>query len=414
MSRPQPRFRIYSSPGDYATIAQELTLFRRLKGDSCQELESAISKLTGAAHAICMVKARVAIFLAIRALVRDRKKIILSPYTISDVINMVVCAGGTPVFADIERETCNVDPAECEKHMDKDTAAVLVTHLHGLACDMERLAAMCKAHRVLLVEDAAQAFGARIGGKPVGTFGTAGIYSFGMYKNVNAFFGGMLVTSDSELAERLRKEVESFPPQELGYYFKKALSGLATDVATFPPIFKATVFPLFRYGFLNNVGLLNRQVAVDSNPTLKTILPEGYLRKMTPLQARLILRQFGRVDSDARDRIAAARVYHDGLSDLPGVILPPLREDLSHIYSYFPIQVVDRRALIQYMLRNNRDVALQHLKNCADLPCFQSYAGDCPRARQTAESVVLLPTYPRYGIEEVKRNVAVIRRYFER
>ena len=84
---------------------------RWLQGDSCRELEEAIQKRQDIAHAICVAKARVGIFVAIRALVRPGQKVVLSPYTISDVINMVICAGGIPVFCDLGRDTCNVDPA---------------------------------------------------------------------------------------------------------------------------------------------------------------------------------------------------------------------------------------------------------------------------------------------------------------
>jgi dTDP-4-amino-4,6-dideoxygalactose transaminase len=410
--QPLPRFRIYSRPRDYWAIAREVATRAWLRGSSCGELEEAIEKKQGVAHAICVAKARVGIFLAVRAIVRPGQRVVLSPYTISDVINMVICAGGVPVFADLERETCNVDPAEVERLIDAETGAVMVTHLHGLACDMERISAICRERGVALLEDAAQAFGARVAGRPVGSFGDAGIYSFGMYKNLNAFFGGMLVTPHRELAEHIRSEVAGFPPQELGYFLSKTSTGLASDVATWPPLFKSLTYRIFRFGFLHEVALLNNQVTVDQHPEIKRELPESYLRRMTPMQARLVLDQLDRVDEHVRARIRAAERYHAGLCDLPDVLLPPLRTDSSHTYSYFPIQVPDRADFLRYMMRERRDVAGQHLHNCADLPCFEPYHRDCPNARATARSVVLLPTYPRYGAADIDRNVELARRYF--
>lgn len=410
---PLPRFRIYSRPRDYLSIAGEVLGRRWMRGESRRELEQAVEGI-GVAHAICAAKARVAVFLAVRGIVRPGRKVILSPYTISDVVNMVICAGGVPVFADLERKTCNVDPAEIERLIDDETGAVLVTHLHGLACDMDRIVELCRARGVPLIEDAAQAFGARFAGRPVGTFGDAAAFSFGMYKNVNSFFGGMLVTPHAELAERIRGEVERFPPQEIPYYLSKVASGVATDLATFPPLFRTITYPIFRFGFLHDVGFLNQQTSVDVDPQMKRELPESYLRQLTPMQARLVLRQLDRVEERTRARIDAAERYHEGLRDVPDVLLPPLRTDLSHIYTYYPIQVKDRDALLQHLMRERRDVAAQHLKNCADLPCFEEFRRDCPNARETAQSVVLLPTYPRYGSREVDRNVEVIRRYFGR
>ena len=412
--QPLPRFRIYSRPRDYCAIARDVATRRWLAGDECHELERAMTERQGVAHAICTAKARVAIYLAVRALVPRGRKVVLSPYTISDVVNMVICAGAIPVFADLERETCNVDPADVERLVDADTGAVMVTHLHGLACDMERISAVCRARGVPLIEDASQAFGARSGGRAVGSFGDAGIYSFGMYKSVNAFFGGMLVTPHRDLAGRLRAEADAFPPQELGYYLSKAASGLASDVATWPPLFKSIVYRMFRFGFLHDVSYLTDQLTVDLHPEMKRELPESYLRRFTPTQARLVLSQLAGVDDAIRARIRAAERYHAALRDVPEVLLPPLRSDFSHVYSAFPIQVPHRHEFLRFMMSERRDVAAQHLHNCADLPCFREFHRECPNARTTARSVVLLPTYPRYAAVEIEHNIATIRRFFGR
>lgn len=413
MPRPLPRYRIYSRPRGYLSIARDVLGRRWMRGDSCREIEAEIKKL-GIAHAVCMPQARVGIFLAVRALIKRGQKVVLSPYTISDVVNMVICAGGVPVFADIERETCNIDPAEIERLIDDETGAVMITHLHGLACDMDRIPVLCKERGVPLIEDAAQAFGSRWGGRPVATFGDAGIFSFGMYKNVNAFFGGMLVTPDASLAERVRGEMENFPPQEMPHYLSKVMHGVTTDLATFPPLFKTLTFSIFRFGFLHDIDFLNNQVSVENDPRMKRELPERYLQRLTPMQARLALSQLEKVDLHFQARIRAAETYHEGLRDVPEVLLPPLRTDASHTYTYFPIQVDDRHALLRHLMRHHRDVAAQHLKNCADLPCFEEFQRDCPNACVTANATVLLPTYPRYPLREVERNIKVIRDYFGR
>lgn len=412
--QPLPRYRIYSRFRDYRAIASELLTGRARRGDGTRELETAIEKRNDVAHAICIAKARVGIFVAIRALIEPGQKVVLSPYTISDVVNMVICAGGVPVFADLEPDTCNIDAADVERLIDGDTGAVMVTHLHGLACDVERISEICRARDVALVEDAAQAFGTRAGGRRVGAFGDVGIYSFGQYKNLNSFFGGMVVTSNPDLAEGLRLEIDAFPSQEIGYYLSKVASGVASDLATWPPIFKSLTYRVFRYGFLNDVGFLNSQVTVDVDPQMKRDLPESYLRRMTPMQARIVLGQLADVDDHIRARIAYATQYHEGLSDIPELGLPPLRNDFTHTYSYFPVQAEDRDALLRHLMREKRDMAAQHLHNCADLPCFSEFYRDCQNARRTAASVVLLPTYPRYSRIDVERNIVSIRRYFGR
>jgi len=408
---PLPRYRLYDDPGTYATIGRELVTGRWQSGDAPAELEKSLASL-GAPHAVLTPRARVAIHLAVKALIRPGQKVVLSPYTIADVVNMVVSAGGIPVFADIERETCNVDPAEIEKCLDADTGAVLVTHLHGLTCDMDVIPRITSERSIPLIEDAAQAFGVRYSGRPVGSFGDAAIFSFGMYKNVNAFLGGVLLTRHAEVAAKSRSELAEWPFQDAAGLLKVVAHALATDVATWPPLFRAFTFRVFRFAFLQELGILNKQVSFDDDPTLHRELQAGYRRRMTPLQARLVLRQLARVDEFTRERIERARLYHEGLRDVPEILLPPLRTDFSHMYTYFPIQVDDRDRLLRHLMRHGRDVAGQHIKNCADFPAFAEWHRDCPNARKTAASVVLLPTYPRYALGEVEANLRVIREYF--
>lgn len=408
---PLPRYRLYDDPRTYATIARELVTGRWKSGTACAELEKSLASL-GAPHAVLTPRARVAIHLAVKALIQPGQKVVLSPYTIADVVNMVVSAGGVPVFADIERETCNVDPAEIEKLVDADTGAVLVTHLHGLACDMDVIPRITSERGVALIEDAAQAFGVRFAGRPVGSFGDAGIFSFGKYKNVNAFLGGVLLTRHAEVAASVRAGLAEWPLQDPPQLLGEVAHGLATDLATWPPLFRSLTFWVFRFAFLQELSILNKQVSFDDAPELHRELQAGYRRRMTPLQARLVLRQLARVDEFTRERIERARLYHEGLRDVPELMLPPLRTDFSHMYTYFPVQADDRNALLRHLMKQGRDVAGQHIKNCADFPAFEAWHRDCPNARKTAASLVLLPTYPRYGLGEVEANVRVIREYF--
>ena len=394
-------------------MLQETVFGITLKGGDCLDLEREVAHFVDSPHAVCAAKARVAIFLALEALLEDRpKNVLLSPYTISDVVNMVICAGGAPVFIDLEPTTCNISADEIERAVDEETGAVLVTHLHGLSCDIERISRICRERGIPLVEDAAQAFGTRMNNRSVGTFGDARIFSFGMYKNLSSFFGGMLVTPHSWLAEKIRRRSASFPAQELPYLLRKVFSGLATDAATFPPLFSTVTFPLFRFALLKDIGFLNRQVSVDAAPTSKNVLPESYLRRMRPMQARLALAKFDQIESDIEARIERANIYFDKLKDISEIKLPPLATDGSHTYSYFPIRVADRESLIRGLMRSGRDVAVQHLRNCADLPCFSSYQRDCPVSHATADEVVLLPTYPRYALTEVERTIAAIREFY--
>ena len=410
---PRARFRIYTRARDYARVAKDLLTFSATRGDDCERLERAVASRVGVPHAICMPQARVGIYLALKGLIRPGSKVVLSPYTIADVINMVICAGGVPVFADIDRPTTNVTAEEIEKRIDGDTGAVMVTHLHGMSCDIESIVALCRSRRLPLIEDTAQAFGARVNGKHLGTFGDAGIYSFGMYKNITGFYGGMVVTPSSALERRIRDEMNGWPFMPLSTLLAKVRQALFTDVSTAPPLFRAIVYWIFRFGYLEDVRWINKMVTIELDTSRKREIPARYLNRMRPMQARMILGRLGSIDEDARTRIRYAKVYHDGLKDLPGLVIPPFRDDLTHVYNYFAIQHPDRVALVKWMMSHCRDLAVQHLKNCAALPSFAPESRPCPNADLTANQVVLLPNYPSYGETEVRKNVAALRAFFE-
>jgi dTDP-4-amino-4,6-dideoxygalactose transaminase len=410
---PRSRARFYGRSTNYTSVARDVLLGRIHAGDDVAGIERTIGEFLGARHVVCTPQARVGIYLVIKELTRTKKKVVLSPYTIHDVINMVICAGATPVFADIDRKTCNIDARQVAQLVDGDTAAVMVTHLHGLACDIEAIAAICRERKVALIEDTAQSFGAKVNGKRLGTFGDAGIYSFGMAKNVNCLYGGAVATQRDDLAAALRGQLADLPYQDTEMLLRRAGFCLVGDTITWPPIFRASTYWVFRFGYLNDVEALNKRVRGEDAPTRKDQIPESYLRRMTPMQARLLAPQIPEVDRLSQIRVGYARRYDAGLRDIPEIITPPLREDGSHIYLNYAIQVEDRHALLRYLMQHGRDLTVQHMGNNADYECYGEFHRDCPNARATAQQVLLLPSDSGYGEDEVDTNIALIQRYFQ-
>ena len=409
---PAPRLRIYTRFSQYASVLARVITGRFNTGDAAQRMKVRLDEMFGRAT-VPMPMARTGIYLTIKALIKPGQNVIMSPYTIVDVVNMVVCAGGVPVFADLESNTCNISADEVERLIDSDTGAVLVTHFYGLVCDVVSIKAICDSHNVPMIEDAAQAFGARVNGKLAGTFGTAGIFSFGLYKNVNAFYGGLVVSNDDALTARLEEDIAKLPVQPLGGYLKKVIGGLLTDIVTFPPFFGGLFFWVFRYGFLNNIDAINNKLKIDIAPELTREIPAEYCHQMSATQAKLILGQLDGIEAHMQNRITIAERYHAGLSDIKELTMPPLRTDGSHIYWYFPIQAPDRHDLVAFAMRHGRDITESYHRNCANVPCFAQWQRDCANAERTANAVIYLPTYPDYPIAEVDANIRVIRDFFE-
>jgi perosamine synthetase len=410
---PRARFRFYGSPGNYLSAARHATLGALGRDEDGRELlERYVAELIGVEHAICVPQARFGLYLTfVQLLTPERPEVVMSPYTIHDVVNMVLLAGGRPVFCDIERDTCNIDATKIEPLLNERTGAVMITHLHGLACDVERVMQVCDARGVPVIEDAAQAFGTRVGGRLLGGFGRAGVFSFGRAKNVNAFYGGMVVTPDAALAAAIRAELAELPDEDSRKLVKRIAHCVVGDLMTIPPVFSPLTFQVFRFGAVNGVKAVNKIVQTEDDPKRKDALPEAYRRRLTSMQAHIIYEQLPAVDELTRRRLALARIYNDGLSGLPGVRLPPWREDGSHIYLQYPIQLEDRWDYVRYMMRRGRDLAIQHMTSAAELEVFAAFKRDCPEARATSESLVLLPTYPTYNADEAHRNVEVTRAY---
>jgi dTDP-4-amino-4,6-dideoxygalactose transaminase len=287
-----------------------------------------------------------------------------------------------------------------------------VTHLHGVAAPVEKIIALCKSKGVPVVEDAAQAFGARVDGKRLGTFADAGVYSFGTYKNISTWYGGAVTCKDPGMFQAIQKEAGLMKYQSRAFLIKRMLQGLLTDTSTHPAIFKSLTYWIFRYGRLHDVAWINRFVETELDLSRKESLRDTYRGKMTAAQCQLGLIQLNHIDSQSRIRFQKAARYRKGLEGIHGFVLPP-EDDGDAIYTYFPIQYDhgERHQLLLYLARHGCDIGPQHLKNCADLPAFKDFYRDCPNARQTAGSLVLLPTYPSYPDRDIDHNVAVLRAY---
>jgi dTDP-4-amino-4,6-dideoxygalactose transaminase len=378
-------------------------------------LEEALAAYLSVEHVVAVPQARVGIYLTVKHLVRPGQKVILSPYTIADVINMVLSAGAVPIFADIIGDgSCNIDPAAVADLLDRESnvGAVMVTHFYGLACEMEPLQKACALAGVPLIEDAAQAFGARSPLGLAGTIGHAGIFSFGLLKNVTGFLGGAIATNDEDLARAVRAELAHYPTTPRRTVWKKAAKGVVFDVATLPALFDSMIYWLFRYAYLNDKDFFKNQLDTDANPIAYNKFPQRYAGRMSGAQAAIIRAQLDRCEAQSAERIGKAALYFDGLKNLPGLTLPPQRQDGSHIYCYYTVLAQSRDALARLMTRQYRDVQVSHHRNCAGLPCFAEFARPCPNAEAASRQALYLPTYPGYRDDQVEANVAAIRRYF--
>ena len=173
-------------------------------GEQCQALEGGFAELCGMPHAIALANGTVALELALRALqIGAGDEVIVPARSFFASASCVVAAGATPVFADVDPASQNLDPESARAKLTPNTRAILCVHLAGWPCDMAALTDLCDEHGLLLIEDCAQAHGATYDGRPVGSFGDAAAFSFCTDKILSTGGeGGLLLLRDEEAFER--------------------------------------------------------------------------------------------------------------------------------------------------------------------------------------------------------------------
>ena len=410
---PSPRNRLYTDLNSYLQFLGYVMGGRfQNSNKDIERFEHELRVRFSTPYAVCVSQCRVGIYFAVKTLIEPGQEVIMSPYTIADVINMVIFAGGRPVFADVDRSTCNLSPTVVESLITPNTGAVLVTHLHGVAAEAHRIKEICDRANIAMIEDAAQSFGVEEHGKPVATIGDVGVFSLEMHKNLPTWRGGVVITERKDVIEKMQAEMKDFTTSPLPQITAKVKSGLKHDLVS-SSIFFPLVYPLLRYSMLNDIEAINkitRRKPQESEIT--TELPDVYKSYYTSFQARIGLSQLERVDANIAKRIEYGQMYHEGLKDIEGLILPPLRNDKSITYLWYPLQCPDREDLRLFMFKHGRDIALGHFVNNANLPQYQEFYRDCPNAQKVADGLIYLPTYPSYSRRDVERNIEVIKLYF--
>jgi len=189
-----------------AAIAEVMESQHFILGPKVEECEKAVAKYSNCAHAVGMSSGSDALLACLMAEnIGPGDEVITTPYTFFATAGAIARVGAKPVFVDIDPATYNLNTAHVARHINARTRAVMPVHLYGQMADMDPIMTLAKAHNLVVIEDAAQAIGAESAGRPAGSIGHYGCFSFFPSKNLGAAGdGGMVVTNDPQRAERLR------------------------------------------------------------------------------------------------------------------------------------------------------------------------------------------------------------------
>ena len=337
----------------------------------------------------------------------------MSPFTIYDLVNMVICAGGIPVFADVNKSTLTID-LDCIKSVyDQDVAAIIITHTHLLNKDLEEIIIFCKKNNIVLIEDCAISFGTAFNNKFIGTFGDISFFSFGIFKFVSSLNGGMIMSNNTDIFKKIDQELLNFKKINYKLICKNYFKSLFISILTNSFIFKIFTSYLVKLGYQNNNKFINNFSKNDPNPKLLNYLPDNYKINITVDQSANILKQLGNYKYDLGKRIENAKIYYDNLKDIKNIHIPKFEKGISNGWINFPIQYKKRDKLLNYLFENNRDLAIYFYRNCNDLQIFSKYRDrNLKIIDEVVKEIIILPTYPKYGRVQIMRNIYLIKKYF--
>ena len=406
MMRAIARYGVRTIAGDEKEIVAAFRRGEAAEGAAIEEFENSFAEFHGVQHAISASFGRMAFYYILRALeLPPESEIIFPALTFWVVPEIARRAGLKPVFVDVDARTFNLDPARIEAAITERTRAIVPTHLYGQPCRMSEIMRVAETHNLIVVEDCAQAAGARYGDRRVGTFGDAAFFSFQMLKGINTYGGGMALTNDSSIAAKVRAQAEAEPQQTTSELIKRFSFGIAARSLVSPRGFAWWGYPIGAAASLAGDRDLSKYFWERIRPLDR--FPLAYRRRFSNAQAIIGLRALDRLDEFNERSRAHAQIYTRGLAGCPSIETPYAIPEVEHVYYQYCIYVSDPCRTRRRAIRRGVDFETTHVDVCSALPLFKQFAAACPQAEQTAEALQL-PVYSRLRTSDVERVLKVV------
>ena len=336
-------------------------------GPKTSEFEQAFSSYTGAAHCVGLSSCTAAIHLALHILdLPEGTEVITTPITFVSTNHAILYERLTPVFADVDARSGNLDPASIRERITNRTGAIVVVHYGGYPADLDEIYAIAAEHGVAVIEDCAHAAGAVYRDGRIGSHGRLHAFSFHAVKNLPMGDGGALTVSDAHDDARLRR-----------------LRWLGIDKDTY-----------------RRTGRQGYQWEYD-------VAEVGFKCHMNDIEAAIGLEQLKLLDSANAHRGRIAARYRDSLADVGGLTLPPESSDRSSSHHLFPILAERRNDLADRLRSEGIDTGVHYRRNDE----YSMYTkADLPGAEYFSSHVLSLPMHLDLTDEDVSHIAGVISR----
>jgi len=342
-------------------------------GEKVKEFEDAICGYVGARYGVAVNSGTAALDVAMNSLGLGEGEVITTPLTFVATAHAILYAGLRPVFADIQRDTFNIDPADVERKITDRTRAVACVDFAGHPCEIGEIRKIADEHGLFVIEDAAHALGAEYRGRKVGSLADVTVFSFHPVKHITTGEGGMCVTSKEKLAERMRilrnQGMESSAMERFG--------------------------PGGRWVY--DVKMLGRNY------------------RMTDFQAALGLSQLRKLEFFIRRREEIARMYIDELSSVDGIELPAVRPYVRHVWHIFTILVergINRDEFVALLRKKGIGAAVHYppvYRFTYYRERFDFRPEDFPVTEEVTSRTVTIPLFPRMKEEDVRMVIEAVK-----
>ncbi len=384
-----------------------------VQGPYVERFEQEFARLLGSGHVrTCSTEyGRMALYFILKALdLPPGGEIIVPAFTFWVVPEMTRVAGLKPVFADINPATFVLDPASVERALTPRTCAILPTHLYGLPCDMDPILDLARRHNLRVIEDCAHSLGATYKGRMVGTLGDASFFSFQAFKPLNTYGGGLAWVRDAEIARRVgdMADAEEWPSEKRVEGILRSGKWQRTFIR--PTVFTFSLFPVWYAATFVNAKPEER--LWESVRPLDPI-PAHYRGRFTNVQAAMGLAGLKHLPEFIERTRRHARMLDGMLGDVPGVTIPCIPSDRTHVYYQYCAYVPSSKTVIKRCIRRGVDVAPMHVDVCTTMDLFQ-WRGPAASGAEHASTAVQVPVYESLSDREIERIGRLVRRQVTR
>jgi len=371
--------------------------FKSSCGREVKRWEELFARFIGVPHAISFISERAGTYFALKALKQinnwEKPEIICPSYTFFSVPWAAKLAGWELRFADVLREDLTMDPQSLIRQINHRTKAIIVTHLNGKPCKMKEIGEIAKSHNLRLLEDCAHSMGVKVNERQVGSW-DIGCFSFGDGKSLGTFCGGMITTSDSQLAKSLSEILDRFPEQPKSRIVRKWFDSLLLKVLTTGIFYPLLLYPMLRwFGYLSADSRKK-----DFLDFIKYVAEKDLTFKFSDLQALAGISQLSSLDRRNSIRRANSVVFRANISKETQEMMLPWDGKEAHTMLHDSIVLDHGMNIVKRSLAKGIDVRLDYCTNCRNLPGMENFPGEDVIGKKLDGKIFFVPNH--LGVNE--------------